>query len=551
MSKAFCSNAGLPGSFTKALSYDEQIQFLIDKYNKMADVINNLEIESKIDYVSYEPQRKTDLQKQQATENIGAVSTIANQILDEEEQMNARENINAMEYEAKDDFVKAGGAVVYDENFINILPNTNLATIAFCEPGRYYCADITGITGFSAAMPFEMEVFKINSNLVRRYFQYDNGRKYVQEVELNPLKFYAVVDFGGFNVSYLLQDLTEDQKAQARANIGAGTGSGSGSAENAVLYTAQELTEEQKTQARTNIYAKENKSDSDILFDGKGIDLTRPQTIVPNGADFNSAEYLKAGVYYGSNGNNITNYPINYRQPDFLMVVYNYTNIIIRYFYVLGEGGRTLYQEITPGENGSYNFGFWINVPGNAVLFTEQYLSESNKTNARNNIGAGTSNITTNDVDTEIANKAILYDTAQTLTDAQKTQARSNIGLGEQIETDIVNISDIYTINGTEQITINSIKSYKINNLVTCHIDLHVISGQSINVNTYLFKLNIAPSVTTLIPLYYYTSHSTPNYRYILCELDTNGYVENKLALSFGTTSGDGNIVLEFTYATT
>lgn len=257
MPKTFCSNAGLPGSFTNALSYNEQIQYIINKFNELADVINNLKIDVDIsDVVKYTPQTGfSELQKQQATENISAVSTIANQILDDEEQMNARENINAMEYEAKDDFVKAGGAVVYDENFTNILPNTNLASITYCEPGRYYCADVTGITGFSAAMPFEMEVYKVNSNLVRRYFQYDNGRKYVQEVELNPLKFYAVVDFGGFNVSYLLQDLTEDQKAQARANIGAGTGSGSGSAENAVLYTAQKLTDGQKTQARSNIGA--------------------------------------------------------------------------------------------------------------------------------------------------------------------------------------------------------------------------------------------------------------------------------------------------------
>lgn len=255
MPKSFCSNAGLPGSFTNALSYDEQIQYIINKFNELADVINKLKIDADIsNAVKYIPQTGfSELQKQQATENIGAVSTIKNQILDEDEQMNARENINAMKYEPKDDFVKAGGAVVYDENFTNILPNTNLATVAYCEPGRYYCEDITGITGFSAAMPFEMEVFKVNSNLVRRYFQYDNGRKYVQEVELNPLKFYSVVDFGGFNVSYLLQDLTEDQKAQARENIGAGTGSGT--TENAVLYTAQELTNEQKAQARNNIEA--------------------------------------------------------------------------------------------------------------------------------------------------------------------------------------------------------------------------------------------------------------------------------------------------------
>ena len=263
MPKAFCSNAGIPGSFTKALSYDEQIQFLINKFNEMAEVVNNLKLETDIsNTVQYIPQSGfSDLQKQQATENISAVSTIANQILDEDEQMNARENINAMEYEAKDEFVKQGGAVVYNENFTEIPPNTNIASIAWCTPGNYYCADITGITGFSAAMPFEMEVFKVNSNLVRRYFQYDNGRKYVQEVELNPLKFYSVVDFGGFNISYLLQNLTEDQKAQARKNIGAGTGS----VEGAVLYTPQTLTNSQKAQARENIGAgTSNISNTDI-----------------------------------------------------------------------------------------------------------------------------------------------------------------------------------------------------------------------------------------------------------------------------------------------
>lgn len=345
MPKAFCSNAGLPGSFTKALSYDEQIQYIINKFNELADVINNLKIDADIsDVVKYSPQTGfSELQKQQATENIGAVSTIANQILNEDEQMNARENINAMEYEAKDDFVKAGGAVVYDENFINILPNTNLATITYCEPGRYYCADITGITGFSATMPFEMEVFKVNSNLVRRYFQYDNGRKYVQEVELNPLKFYAVVDFGGFSVSYLLQDLTEDQEAQARNNIGAGTsnitsddistqidnncvkfsgaqnltenqkaqaranigaGTGSGSAENAVLYTAQELTDGQKTQARNNIGAgTSNLTTNNItsIIEGSAVKYTSAQ-------DLSATEKTQARNNIGAGVSNVVTF---------------------------------------------------------------------------------------------------------------------------------------------------------------------------------------------------------------------------------------------------
>lgn len=394
MPKAFCSNAGLPGSFTNALSYNEQIQYIINKFNELADVINNLKIDADIsDVVKYSPQTGfSDLQKQQATENIGAVSTIANQILDEEEQMNARENINAMEYEAKDDFVKAGGAVVYNENFTNILPNTNLATITYCEPGRYYCADITGISGFSAAMPFEMEVFKVNSNLVRRYFQYDNGRKYVQEVELNPLKFYTVVDFGGFNVSYLLQDLTEDQKAQARNNIDAGTsnitsddisteidnnsvkfsgaqnltedqkaqaranigaGTGSGSAENAVLYIAQELTDGQKTQARSNI---------------------------------------------GAGTSNITSNDIN-----------------------------------TEIDNTSVKFS------------GAQDLTGEQKLQARNNIGAGTSNLTTNNITSIIEGSAVKYTGAQDLSVTEKTQARNNIGAG---------VSNVVTFTRTATCTV-------------------------------------------------------------------------------------------------
>ena len=56
------------------------------------------------------------------------------------------------------------------------------------------------------------------------------------------------------NVRYdVVQNLTDDEKAQARANIGAGTG---GTTSGAVLYDqAQSLTEEQKAQARTNIGA--------------------------------------------------------------------------------------------------------------------------------------------------------------------------------------------------------------------------------------------------------------------------------------------------------
>lgn len=60
-------------------------------------------------------------------------------------------------------------------------------------------------------------------------------------------------------VRYTPQDLTDEQKAQARENIGAeevGKGGGSVVAD-AVTYTAQTLTDMQKAQARTNIGAQE------------------------------------------------------------------------------------------------------------------------------------------------------------------------------------------------------------------------------------------------------------------------------------------------------
>ena len=220
MPKSFCSNAGLPGSFTKALSYDEQIQFLIDKYNKMADVINNLKIDADIsDVVKYIPQTGfSELQKQQARNNIGAGTSnitsgdISTQIdnnsvkfsgaqnLTEDQKAQARANIGAGTGSGN-----AENAVLYTAQELTEGQKTQARNNIGAGTSNITSSDIST---------------QINNNSVK---------------------------FSG------AQNLTEDQKAQARANIGAGTGSGSGSAENAVLYTAQELTDGQKTQARNNI----------------------------------------------------------------------------------------------------------------------------------------------------------------------------------------------------------------------------------------------------------------------------------------------------------
>lgn len=85
-----------------------------------------------------------------------------------------------------------------------------------------------------------------------------------------------------------------------------------------------------------------------------------------------------------------------------------------------------------------------IEVETNAVLYTSQTLTDAQKTQARNNIGAGksesvlyTSQTLTDEQKTQARNNigassssAVLY-TAQSLTDSQKTQARTNIGAGK------------------------------------------------------------------------------------------------------------------------
>lgn len=89
---------------------------------------------------------------------------------------------------------------------------------------------------------------------------------------------------------------------------------------------------------------------------------------------------------------------------------------------------------------------------GNAVLFTAQNLTEAQKAQARDNIGAGMVN-TVNGVapdkngNVEVSGTggsadAVLY-TEQTLADEQKAQARENIGAASQADMDLLRIEGI------------------------------------------------------------------------------------------------------------
>lgn len=78
--ECLCSNAGLPAGFTSALSFNEQVQWLLNAYNNLlAMVPDNVEFNG----VKFIPQALTEKEKNIARENIGAgTSDITQQDID-------------------------------------------------------------------------------------------------------------------------------------------------------------------------------------------------------------------------------------------------------------------------------------------------------------------------------------------------------------------------------------------------------------------------------------------------------------------------------------
>lgn len=70
------------------------------------------------------------------------------------------------------------------------------------------------------------------------------------------------------------------------------------------------------------------------------------------------------------------------------------------------------------------------NIEYGGVKYVKQALTENEKSIARKNIGAGTSNITENDIDISIKNNTVSYKQKQSLTEGEKELARKNIGAG-------------------------------------------------------------------------------------------------------------------------
>lgn len=78
--ECLCSNAGLPAGFTSALSFNEQVQWLLNAYNNLLSMIpDNMEFNG----VKFIPQALTEKEKNIARENIGAgTSEITQQDID-------------------------------------------------------------------------------------------------------------------------------------------------------------------------------------------------------------------------------------------------------------------------------------------------------------------------------------------------------------------------------------------------------------------------------------------------------------------------------------
>lgn len=79
--ECLCSNAGLPAGFTNALSFNEQVQWLLNAYNNLLSMIPD---NMKFNGVKFIPQALTENEKNIARENIGAgTSDITQQDIDD------------------------------------------------------------------------------------------------------------------------------------------------------------------------------------------------------------------------------------------------------------------------------------------------------------------------------------------------------------------------------------------------------------------------------------------------------------------------------------
>ena len=305
-------------------------------------------------------------------------------------------------------------------------------------------------------------------------------------------------------VLYTEQTLTETKKDQARRNIGSASVEDlhqiddairdlNDSASKSVKFTSQSLTEEQKKNARENINAlkvpqKEVVSKTiqrelvlsdfgSTELEGSGV-VSRDISITPrleflneiSGFDF-EVEISLNGEYYkltkddctvsGTETNgylqwNVANtdfgeYVFTINQFDGstqILLNYNPTDFNLKIYEIKIEFADapvvTSVNDIAPDKNGN------LEIP--AVLYGRQDLTEDQKANARQNIGAADGNavfvradqdqalthkqmeIARYNINVASTDQVVRIDKSQKLSEEQKAQARANIGVPADAE---------------------------------------------------------------------------------------------------------------------
>lgn len=121
--ECLCSNAGLPAGFTSALSFNEQVQWLLNAYNNLLSMIpDNVEFNG----VKFIPQALTEKEKNVARENIGAgTSEITQQDIDNTVNNNTisykiQQNLSAGQKELARKNIGAGTSnAIYAVEYVN------------------------------------------------------------------------------------------------------------------------------------------------------------------------------------------------------------------------------------------------------------------------------------------------------------------------------------------------------------------------------------------------------------------------------------------------
>lgn len=197
--ECLCSNAGLPAGFSNALSFNEQVQWLLNAYNNLlAMVPDNVEFNG----VKFIPQALTEKEKNIARENIGAGTSDITQ-----QDINNTINNNTISYKLQQN-LSAGQKELARKNIGAGTSNANYA------------------------------VEYVNQNLTEQ--QKEDARRNIGAAseKLNGA------------VLTTPQALTENEKFTARNNIGIAYGFG----DVPVLYNQIQLyPEAYKAQARNNI----------------------------------------------------------------------------------------------------------------------------------------------------------------------------------------------------------------------------------------------------------------------------------------------------------